>query len=216
VGGWCFRAVCTVTRVSIKGFSEARMYRHFLKRFADIVISVAVIAVTSPILIITFAPLAIAGSPFFYQSRVGRDGRLFRIIKFRTMTIKDREAEKQVMSGDSEVTRLGSVMRRFKIDELPQIFNVLVGQMSIVGPRPCLPSLVESFNDDGRARLKVRPGLTGLAQVNGNIHLSWEERWKYDKTYVESLSLSTDLVIILKTILVVLLGEDRFVSRPQQ
>jgi lipopolysaccharide/colanic/teichoic acid biosynthesis glycosyltransferase len=104
-------------------------------------------------------------------------------------------------------------MRRFKLDELPQLWNVLVGDMSLVGPRPCMPEQVATFNEDGRARLRVKPGLTGLAQVNGNILLSWPERWKLDRAYVENLTLAMDLRILLRTILVVIRGERR-AARP--
>ena len=105
------------------------------------------------------------------------------------------------------LTPIGRVIRKLSLDEIPQLLSVLKGDMSIVGPRPCLPNLIESFNEDGRSRLLVRPGLTGLAQINGNIHLTWEERWKYDREYVENMSLILDIKIILNTVAIVFLGE---------
>jgi undecaprenyl phosphate N,N'-diacetylbacillosamine 1-phosphate transferase len=112
------------------------------------------------------------------------------------------------------VTTVGVVLRRLKIDELPQILNILKGDMSIVGPRPCLPALENDFNEDGEIRLKVRPGLTGLAQTNGNIYLTWEERWKYDRNYVEKCNFVLDLKIVLKTVLIVFIGEEKFLKNP--
>lgn len=123
------------------------------------------------------------------------------------MTDKKRNSSVQVIGNEPDVTTLGKVIRRLKVDELPQLINVLKGEMSIVGPRPCLPELQESFNQDGKVRLEVRPGLTGLAQINGNIHLSWKERWAFDRNYVENQSLKLDLRIILSTVLIVVFGE---------
>jgi len=181
-----------------------------IKRLFDITAASAALVCTSPILITT--PILIKatskGPVFFKQQRLGKDGDIFPIYKFRTMTDKSRDFNNQVHSKDDEITRIGKVIRRLKIDELPQLFNVLIGDMSLVGPRPCLPSLKEEFNQDAEKRLLVRPGLTGLAQVNGNIYLSWEERWQFDRKYVEEQSLSLDLKIILKTILIVVCGEE--------
>ena len=123
------------------------------------------------------------------------------------MTHKQRHNHTEILPDNPEVTRIGRSLRRFKIDELPQLLNVLGGDMSIVGPRPALPSQLESYNMVGHKRLEVRPGLTGLAQINGNILLSWPERWVYDKQYVENLSLLLDLKIILKTFRIIFKGE---------
>jgi lipopolysaccharide/colanic/teichoic acid biosynthesis glycosyltransferase len=147
------------------------------------------------------------GPIFFKQERLGRGGRLFKIYKFRTMTDNIRKFDVQIDSYNNEITFYGKFARGFKIDEMPPLINVLKGDLSIVGPRPCLPSLQSKFNEDGRARLLVRPGLTGLAQVNGNIYLSWEERWKLDSEYVKNQSLLLDAKIILRTVVVVFLGE---------
>ena len=129
------------------------------------------------------------------------------------MIDKPRVPNREILKGDAEVTKVGAVLRRLKIDELPQIINIWRGEMSFVGPRPSLPNQIDRFNEDGKKRILVRPGLTGLAQVNGNIHLSWEERWKFDRRYVEELSFILDLKIIAKTILVVLFGERKYLNK---
>lgn len=180
-----------------------------MKRFIDIFISLTVILLLLPLLVFVafLVKVTSSGPIFFKQQRLGKERAIFNIYKFRTMTNNARDFDVQVTNETLEVTSIGKVIRRLKIDELPQLFNVLKGDMSLVGPRPCLPSLVDEFNDDGRARLKVRPGLTGLAQVSGNIYLTWEERWKLDKKYVENQSLLLDLKIILRTVAVVFLGE---------
>jgi undecaprenyl phosphate N,N'-diacetylbacillosamine 1-phosphate transferase len=180
-----------------------------MKRLFDFIISSAVLVLLSPLLFFSVVMIKVTskGPIFFMQERLGKNGRLFQVYKFRTMTAKVRRFDVQVDSSNSEVTLFGKLARRLKIDELPQLLNVLKGDMSLVGPRPCLPSLQNEFNEDGSARLLVRPGLTGLAQVSGNIYLSWEERWKLDRKYVENQSLFLDLKIILRTVAVVVLGE---------
>ena len=181
-----------------------------LKRILDICISLVLIVVFSPILILSgiLINTESKGGVFYLQERLGYGGKVFSILKFRSMAASQkRDISVQVTGNENTITRIGKLLRRTKIDELPQIFNVLKGDMSLVGPRPCLPQLQEKFNDDGRARLLVRPGITGLAQVNGNIHLSWEERWKLDRFYVEHLSFDLDLDIILRTVAIVLMGD---------
>lgn len=191
------------------------MYRQGIKRSIDFIFSFLVLLIICPILIVIFLLLKIdsKGPFFFFQERLGYKGKLFKVFKIRTMTHKPRIANREIFKGDAEVTRIGYLLRRLKIDELPQLINVLKGDMSIVGPRPGLPAQLKDFNEDGRIRLDVRPGLTGLAQINGNIFLSWPERWKYDRKYVESVSFILDLKIILKTFLIVILGEEKFVNK---
>ncbi|WMN61173.1 sugar transferase [Pseudoalteromonas xiamenensis] len=180
-----------------------------VKRLLDFFICGVVLVLLSPLLIISVVMIKLTskGPVFFLQERLGKDGQRFQVYKFRTMTDVARKFDVQIDNSNSEVTLFGKFARRLKIDELPQLLNVLKGDMSIVGPRPCLPSLESEFNEDGRARLLVRPGLTGLAQVNGNIYLSWEERWRLDREYVEHQSLLLDIKIILRTVMVVFLGE---------
>ncbi len=180
-----------------------------MKRCFDFLISIFLLAILSPLLIITAISIKMSskGPLLFKQQRVGKNGKLFSVYKFRTMIDKVRSFDKQTFNGDAEVTAVGKIVRRLKIDELPQLLNVVKGDMSLIGPRPCLPALVKDFNESGKKRLLVRPGLTGLAQVNGNIYLTWEERWEFDKKYVEQQSFSLDFKIISKTVCIVLFGE---------
>jgi undecaprenyl phosphate N,N'-diacetylbacillosamine 1-phosphate transferase len=192
------------------------MYKNFFKRLIDFLAAFFGLLLVSPIFIVSAILVKITskGPLFFLQERLGKEGKVFKVYKFRTMTDKKREVDREILKGDAEVTKVGYYLRRFKIDELPQILNVLKGEMSLVGPRPCMPSQLAEFNEDGKYRIKVTPGLTGLAQVNGNIFLTWEERWKYDRAYVEKLSFLLDVQIVLKTIGIVLLGEEKFLKKP--
>lgn len=190
------------------------MYKSYLKRYLDFTTALIALAFLSPLLLLVSLSIKIdSRGPILYsQKRLGLHGRTFNLYKFRSMTDVSRSASKQTYIGDPEITTFGSFIRRFKIDELPQLLNVLKGDMSIVGPRPCLPELKSEFDDNGLFRTQVRPGLTGLAQVNGNIFLSWPQRWKLDRIYVENLRFSLDCKIILKTISVVFLGEKCFIN----
>lgn len=192
------------------------MYKSFIKRFFDFFISLLIILFLVPLFIVLYilVKLDSKGDFFFFQERLGKNGQIFKVFKIRTMTDKVRVADREILKGDSEVTRMGNVLRRLKIDELPQIINICKGDMSFVGPRPCLPNQITEFNEDGKARILVTPGLTGLAQTNGNIYLTWEERWKYDRYYVENLSFFLDIAIVFKTVLIVLLGEQKFLKKP--
>jgi undecaprenyl phosphate N,N'-diacetylbacillosamine 1-phosphate transferase len=188
------------------------IYARYFKRLFDIVGSVLLLVALSPMLLLIAAIVRLdsPGGVIFRQQRAGYDGRTFELLKFRTMTDMKRAVAGEIFdAGHPDVTRSGAWLRRFKLDELPQLWNVLIGDMSIVGPRPCMPEQVATFNEDGCARLRVRPGLTGLAQVNGNIFLSWPQRWVFDRAYVEHLTLRMDLAILARTVLVVLLGERR-------
>jgi len=192
------------------------MYKVFFKRFIDIFVAISIIIFLLPLFLIIYILVKIdsPGKFFFFQDRLGYQGKIFKIFKIRTMYDKVRVADREILKNDIEVTKVGYYLRRFKIDELPQIINVFMGDMSLVGPRPCLPRQLNEFNEDGKKRLKVVPGLTGLSQVNGNIHLSWEQRWKYDREYVEKQSFVLDLRIILKTFLILLHGEDKYLKNP--
>lgn len=180
--------------------------------------------VTSATLIVVFAPVWLAGalavklsSPgplFFSQTRGGKDGKPFTLIKFRTMRASHVHDPTEIVPlSHPGITRIGHVLRRTKIDELPQLLNVLTGDMSIIGPRPTIMEQVVAYDDFQRRRLRVRPGCTGLAQVNSNATISWDERIRYDVYYVDHLTPWLDAWILIKTIAVVLLGEKRF-SRP--
>jgi len=190
-------------------------YRRWGKRFLDIVISGVALFVLWPVLVLVslIIKLDSPGPVLFVQKRVGLNGRVFNIYKFRTMTHRHRLPTGEIFGRDREVTRAGYWLRRFKIDELPQLINVLKGDMSIVGPRPGLPSQLLEYDENGKKRLLVRPGLTGLAQINGNIYLPWPKRWQYDALYVDNLSPCLDFKIMFWTILVVIKGEKHFYRR---
>lgn len=188
------------------------IYRRYCKRALDIVISLLVILLAVPIFLLA-AVLIKLNSPgpiFFYQERIGLSEKRFNLIKLRTMKVNPNRQLNQTTNADPEVFPVGKILRRLKIDELPQIFNVFKGDMSIVGPRPCLEQTLNEMPIWARERFSVRPGLTGVAQINGNIALTWEQRWKHDVKYVADVSLVRDLYIVLKTVLVVILGEERF------
>jgi undecaprenyl phosphate N,N'-diacetylbacillosamine 1-phosphate transferase len=193
------------------------LYSRWGKRAFDLLASGAALLMLWPFLLAIAALIKLTsrGPAFFLQERLGRNATTFRAWKFRTMTDKPRVADTLYYTGDpSEVTAVGRLLRRTKLDELPQVFNVLRGEMSIVGPRPQLPKQLEEFNDDAKLRLLVRPGLTGMAQVNGNTALTWPERWHYDAEYVRTLSFALDCRILAKTFGVLLHGEERFTRKP--
>lgn len=191
------------------------MYLKF-KRLFYFFISFAILLLLFPLFIIVAVLIKLdsKGPIFYLQSRVGENGRVFRIYKLRTMTNKERDPNvKQTYLQDPDITRIGGLLRRFKIDELPQIWNVFIGDMSLVGPRPALPSLYEKFGEIAKKRCEVRPGMTGWAQVNGNIYLPWEERLCLDREYVDRMSFMLDLRILVKTVAIVLFGEEKYIKK---
>lgn len=183
-----------------------------VKRLFDFVLSLALLILAGPIVLATALAILISmGRPvIFRQARLGRCGEIFEVYKFRSMTNRVRKSHQEILGDHPDVPPVGKLIRRLKIDELPQLWNVLKGDMSIVGPRPALPSHLELYDDVSIRRLEVRPGLTGLAQISGNARLTWPERWALDVQYVETQSFWLDLRIILKTVAVVLFGEERF------
>ena len=184
-----------------------------IKRTADIIFSAAGLIVLMPVLLISAILLEIfmPGPLFFKQQRVGKNGRLFNILKFRSMKVdKALEASHDFTRDAERMTPFGKLLRRTKIDELPQLWNVLVGDMSLVGPRPTVKEQTDKYNDYQRQRLNMRPGMTGLAQVNGNVSLTWDERFVYDIEYVNNFSVLLDIRILCKTVLVVIMGEEKF------
>lgn len=194
------------------------LYARYGKRLLDLMVAGLCLALLWPLLALA-ALLIWLDSPgpiLFRQERLGWRGRVFRVYKLRTMTHAPRVPDREIMGRDPEVTRVGHWLRRFKIDELPQLWNVIVGEMSLVGPRPALPQQWAEYDEAARRRLDVRPGLTGLAQVMGNIHLAWPERWAYDVQYTQRVSFGLDLWILWWTGLVVLLGEARWLAAPNE
>jgi lipopolysaccharide/colanic/teichoic acid biosynthesis glycosyltransferase len=190
------------------------LYRRYFKYFFDFIIALLGLIFLSPIFVILWIILLITNKgagAFFIQQRTGLHGVPFKLFKFKSMT-DEKDENGKLLPDDKRLTTTGEFIRRFKIDELPQLINILKGDMSFVGPRPGLISMLNELNEDGKARLKVRPGLTGLAQINGNIYLSWEERWIYDKKYVENISFLLDLKILCKTFLIIIFGEKKFLK----
>ncbi|MGM0902927.1 MAG: sugar transferase [Bacillota bacterium] len=191
---------------------QAEQYRYF-KRVMDLVLSLVGIIIAIPIIVV-FAILIVIetpGSPFYIQERVGKNGSRFLIIKLRSMK-KDAEKDgaKWAEVNDTRVTKVGAIIRKTRIDELPQLLSVLKGDMSIVGPRPERPMFAEQFNKEIQGfenRLLVKPGLTGLAQVCGGYDISPQEKLKYDLDYIQNLSFVLEVKILLKTIKVILTGE---------
>lgn len=184
------------------------MYRLTIKPVLDFLAAFLGVLILSPLLILVTILLAIAnnGKPFFFQTRPGKHGRNFKIIKFRTMT--DSRDEKGDLLPDSDrLTGIGKMVRKSSIDEIPQLINVLKGDMSIIGPRPLLPQYLELYTPRQRKRHQVRPGITGWAQVNGRNAISWTQKFEYDVWYVENISFWLDLRILFKTIKKVLISE---------
>jgi lipopolysaccharide/colanic/teichoic acid biosynthesis glycosyltransferase len=183
---------------------------HPLNRALDVAIAGTGLAITSPVL--ALAALAVkldgGGPVLFKQTRVGKDGADFELLKLRTMVVgaEQQGAGYAVDKGDSRITRVGRFLRRTSIDELPQLWNVVRGEMSVIGPRPTLRYQVEKYTDRQRRRLEVLPGITGWAQIHGRASLSWDERIELDVWYIDHRSPRTDLLIMLRTPLALLGG----------
>ena len=187
-------------------------WARWVKLVSDVKAAIVLLIVLSPVLLLAALAVKLTsrGPLLFTQERSGRNGNRFRIIKFRTMRGGRTPDPKELVPLDHpEITRVGRILRRFKIDELPQLLNVLRGQMSLVGPRPTLPDQVEAYDDFRKQRLLVRPGITGLAQVNGDTSVPWDERILFDIAYVRGCSFVMDLGIVFRTITALFVGEKR-------
>jgi len=186
------------------------MYKHFFKRFFDFWISLIVLIVISPILLIVTIWLHFANKgagAFFLQDRPGKDGKIFKVIKFKTMT-DERDAEGNLLPDEVRLTKVGRFVRSTSIDELPQLINVLKGDMALIGPRPLLVQYLPLYSPEQMRRHEVRPGISGWAQCHGRNQISWTEKFKLDVWYVDHLSLMTDIQVIIITIKKVLFRED--------
>ena len=186
------------------------MYKHFLKRFFDFWIAFIALICISPILIVVIIWLHFANKgagAFFFQERPGKKGKIFKVIKFKTMT-DEKDAEGNLLPDADRLTKVGSFVRSTSIDELPQLINVLKGDMALIGPRPLLVQYLPLYSKEQMRRHDVRPGISGWAQCHGRNQISWTEKFKLDVWYVDHLSFVTDLKVIFITIKKVLFRED--------
>ena len=181
------------------------LYKWFFKRFYDIVLSGLAIVVLSPVLLLltVLGAIKMKGNPFFTQERPGKKEKIFKLIKFRTMTC-EMDENGNLLPDEKRLTKYGKILRSTSLDELPELFNIFIGNMSIVGPRPLLVKYLPLYNEEQKHRHDVRPGLTGYAQANGRNALTWEEKFKMDVEYTRKISLAFDLKILFQTVKVVL------------
>lgn len=181
------------------------MYAKFWKRVLDLLLSLLALAILSPILLLLtlIGAVAMRGNPFFTQRRPGRGEKIFRLVKFRTMSNK-RDASGELLPDEQRLNGYGRFLRATSLDELPELLNIFVGQMAIVGPRPLLPSYLPLYSEEQHRRHDVRPGLTGYAQVHGRNAVDWEERFRLDVWYTQHITLRQDIRILLDTVRVVL------------
>ncbi len=195
------------------------MYRLFFKRFLDILVSLFGLILASPILIVVFLILWFQnkGSIFFFQERPGLNQKAFKIIKLKTMT-DARDTDGNLLPDNQRITQAGKIIRRLSIDELPQLLNVLRGDMSLIGPRPLLFKYIPLYSQEQLRRHNVRPGITGWAQVNGRNSISWKQKFEYDIYYVDHLSFVLDIKILWLTFIKVIRteGVNQSDERPMQ
>ena len=185
------------------------MYKKFMKRFLDLVLSIMAFIILMPLMLIIYILVRVKlGKPaIFKQERPGKDEKIFTLYKFRTMT-DEKDENGNLLPDEQRLTKFGKILRSTSLDELPELINIIKGDMSIVGPRPLAVCYLPYYNEIEKHRHDVRPGLTGLAQINGRNNLSWEERFDYDIQYVNKITFKADSIIILKTIGKVLKSQD--------
>lgn len=177
------------------------MYKNFFKQLIDFFIALLGLVILSPLIILVIIGLFISnnGRPFFIQKRPGKNEKIFSIIKFKTMNDK-KDNEGNLLSDAQRLTKIGSFVRKTSIDEIPQLINVLKGEMSLIGPRPLLPEYLPLYNEMEKKRHEVKPGITGWAQVNGRNAISWQQKFEYDCWYVDKISFLLDIKIVIMTI----------------
>lgn len=186
------------------------MYKHFFKRAIDFTIVLMALLVIWPFLLIIYIWLTIANKgagAIFYQERPGKDGKIFKVMKFKSMT-DERDAEGNLLPDAQRLTKVGTFVRKTSIDELPQLINVLKGDMALIGPRPLLPEYLPYYTEREQLRHTVRPGITGWAQVNGRNNVTWDQKLELDAYYVEHLTFAMDLRVLITTIKNVIGGKD--------
>lgn len=206
---WQILLIC-IGAVAVWITLSALLYKQFFKRFYDIVLSGLAIIVLSPILLVLIicGRIGMKGNPFFTQLRPGRKDKngqekIFKLIKFRTMT-NEKDEEGNLLPDEKRLNRYGKILRATSLDEIPELLNILKGDMSIVGPRPLLVKYLPLYNEEQKHRHDVRPGLTGYAQAHGRNAVTWEEKFKMDVWYTQHISLFGDLKIIIDTVFAVL------------
>ena len=177
------------------------MYAKYIKRILDFVLSLGALLMLSPVLLVltVLGAWKMKGNPFFTQQRPGKDEKIFKLIKFRSMTC-EKDSRGNLLPDEQRLTRYGKLLRATSLDELPELINILKGDMSIVGPRPLLVKYLPLYNQEQKHRHDVRPGLTGWAQVNGRNTLSWEDKFRYDVWYVRNISFGLDVKILFMTV----------------
>ena len=177
------------------------MYKDVFKRLIDFILALIGLLILAPVFFLVMILLFFAnqGKPFFFQARPGLHGRIFRIIKFRTMNEK-KDAQGNLLSDADRLTAVGAFVRKTSLDEIPQLINVLKGDMSLIGPRPLLPEYLPLYNNEQKKRHDVRPGITGWAQVNGRNAITWEKKFQLDVWYVDNISFLTDVRVLMTTV----------------
>jgi len=185
------------------------VYKNCIKRIIDFLLSLITLVILSPVLLllIILGAIFMGGNPFYFQARPGKNEKIFKIIKFRTMDNR-RDEEGRLLPDDVRINAYGKFLRKTSLDEIPEMINILKGDMSLVGPRPLLTEYLPWYSEEEKLRHTVRPGLTGLAQVNGRNFVSWDNRLAYDVEYVKNLTFMMDIKVIFKTVAVVFAKKD--------
>jgi len=180
---------------------SGKFYSAYVKRWIDLIVATIAFIIFFPVFIVMTILLAIfnGGTPFFFQWRPGKNGKLFKVVKFKTMNDR-KDAEGNLLSDAKRLTPVGKFVRKTSLDELPQLLNVIIGDMSLIGPRPLLPEYLPLYNEEQARRHDVRPGITGWAQVNGRNAISWQQKFSYDVYYVDHISAGLDLKILYLTL----------------
>lgn len=210
VSEWWGITLIVVVALAVWMLLSVLLYRPLFKRFYDVLLSGLALVVLSPILLILMllGAIKMKGNPFFTQMRPGKINKktgkekIFKLIKFRTMTC-EKDANGNLLPDEKRLTRYGKILRSTSLDELPELINIFLGDMSIVGPRPLLVQYLPLYNEEQRCRHNVRPGLTGYAQVNGRNTISWEDRFKLDVEYARNITIWLDIAILFKTVFAV-------------
>jgi len=185
-----------------------KIYANFIKKIMDFSIALIALIFLSPVFIFVFLVLTVTnqGKPFFFQKRPGKNEKIFSIIKFKTMNDK-KDSQGELLPFDQRVTKLGAFIRKYSLDEIPQLFNVLKGDMSLIGPRPLLLQYLPLYNESQKQRHLLKPGITGWAQVNGRNTISWEQKFNLDIWYVHNISFLLDVKILILTLKKVIIKE---------